>query len=400
MKSGLKQIKRHTTDRSFHRTFGGVAPIILPQEFSVDAGLTMPNQSADGLYEACTAYSSQDLITDQDGILSDHYREHYEKTLALENQSFGQPCDIRDSLKIAITSYNRGAYYAVESSKFDWFDSIRSVIYTNFTINKIKCAVSVGTPWFKEFEAVSSNGLVPTIFTGDPDKVSWHNWAIKGWKIIDNVIYLEAKTWQGKNFGNLGWSYYPRETINAVMKIRGTGAFTCAPRDAQNIQTVKLTFIEAILDYFQQIISLLNQKKQMNTIPTVEKQPETIVKENMIQKWANLIAQFEGADSSLNNPGNFKFSSLMATWGGQKARAGSDGGYFCKFVDYKTGFQALCNFLTLGAQNQLLDYHNARTIKEFTLVYTNHPIPKYDYSDNLIKALGVTADTQISSFLP
>ncbi len=123
------------------------------------------------------------------------------------------------------------------------------------------------------------------------------------------------------------------------------------------------------------------------------------LKPNMIQKWATLISHFEGADPTLNNPGNFKYSTLMASWGGQKARAGSDGGFFCKFPTKEMGFTALCNFLTLGCENQLLDYHNARTIKQFTLVYTNHPKPQFDYSDNLIKQLGVSPDTDIKTFL-
>lgn len=119
----------------------------------------------------------------------------------------------------------------------------------------------------------------------------------------------------------------------------------------------------------------------------------------MIVRWAHLIATFEGANPILCNPGNFKFSTLIASWGGVKAGAGSDGGFFAKFPTYDKGFTALCNFLTLGAENELLAYHQARTIKEFTLVYTNHPQPKYDYSDALIKGLGVTADTNIATFL-
>lgn len=120
---------------------------------------------------------------------------------------------------------------------------------------------------------------------------------------------------------------------------------------------------------------------------------------NKIVQWATLISRFEGAELSNNNPGNFKYSTLMASWGGVKAGAGSDGGFFCKFPTYEIGFTALCNFLTLGAEDELKLYHQARTIKQFTEVYTNHPQPKYDYSEKVIVALGVTSNTDISTFL-
>jgi hypothetical protein len=124
------------------------------------------------------------------------------------------------------------------------------------------------------------------------------------------------------------------------------------------------------------------------------------LEQTKLDKWVNLIAHFEGANPILNNPGNFKYSTLLGTWGGQRSSEnGSDGGVFCKFPTLEMGYKALHNFLILGCENQLADYHNARTIKEFTEVYTNHPKPQFDYSDNLIKELGVTADTQISTFL-
>lgn len=136
--------------------------------------------------------------------------------------------------------------------------------------------------------------------------------------------------------------------------------------------------------------------------PVVENHYQEVkeaIKINMIEKWAKIIAKNEGANPSLNNPANFKYAPLIASWGAIKGPKGSDGGYFAKFTTYDMGFQALCNFLTLGCKNELKDYHNARTIKEFTLVYTNHPKPAFDYSDSLIKELGVTANTLISTFL-
>ena len=259
---GINPIVKKKTDRSFHRTFGGISPMVIP-DFSVDAGLTMPDQTADGLYEACSAYAQQELITDQRSELHNDYRNHYQKTLALENLPFGSGVnDIRDSLKIAIAYYGEGAYYAVESSSMEWFDSIISVMWTNLQNNKIKCAVSIGTPWELEWDVMhlNSTGIIPTIFTGDPKKLSWHNWAIKGKKTINGVSYLLGKTWQGKNYGDAGWAYYPREAINAVMAIQGTGAFTLAPRDATNVQTVRWTLMDMIRTFLGQLNGLLTQQ--------------------------------------------------------------------------------------------------------------------------------------------
>lgn len=151
-------------------------------------------------------------------------------------------------------------------------------------------------------------------------------------------------------------------------------------------------------------INLVVESKPDNTYNEVKES----LKPNMIEKWAKLIEKFEGAPKYLNNPGNFKYSPLIASWGGKKDVAGSDGGHFARFDTYEQGRQALVKFLTLGCKNELKSYKtppkdhpnvNPRTIKGFTLVYTNFPTPKYDYSDNIIKGLGVSADTLISSFL-
>lgn len=265
MKHGVKPIQRDTRNYSFHRNFGGVAPVVLPEQFSVDLGLTMPNQNADGLPEACTAYTQLELCSDQDGKVYDTYKDLYIKTLQLENELFGQPCSLIDSFKMAILYYNRGAYYQVESSKMDWFDSIRSVIYTNFQSNNIKCAVSIGTPWYPSWSQVNSTGIVPTIFTGDVSQLPWHNFAIKGWRTIDNQVYLLGKIWQGKNVGDGGWYYFPRSVINSVMKTKGTGAFTLAPRLSTNIKTVKITILESILNFLKQVLHLDEQLLKLQT---------------------------------------------------------------------------------------------------------------------------------------
>ncbi len=303
IKHGLKPIQRDVRDRSFQKTFtpvpwhkrlfGGTIPV-LQDNFSVDSGLTMPDQNVDGLFLGCTAYAQLELCTDQDGIIYDDYKFQYDKTLAFEGVfDETQGCDIRDSLKMICTigpkkkgddnsadSYakRRGAYYSLELySGLDWFDTIRHTIETNFQLNKLKCSVSIGTPWFAEFEPIGngngkvvSDGLISDIpVVEDINNLDWHNWKIAGCITIQGQAYLLAKTWQGKNYGSNGWVYFSRNAINAIMTIKFTGAFTVAPLNTVSPQTIQKTLAEVVIQWMNVIISLFQKKVVLQSIPPV-----------------------------------------------------------------------------------------------------------------------------------
>jgi hypothetical protein len=116
-----------------------------------------------------------------------------------------------------------------------------------------------------------------------------------------------------------------------------------------------------------------------------------------IVDWAKAIANGEGADPASNNPGNLKYSSLTASWGAVPGRAATDGGHLCHFVDWQTGNDALCNFLTLGCEDELRAFHQARTLTEFTKIYAGNP--PQGYIDHIVQALGVSPDVLISTFI-
>jgi len=121
-----------------------------------------------------------------------------------------------------------------------------------------------------------------------------------------------------------------------------------------------------------------------------------------IGEWAKAIEMQEGghpydANIKLNNPGNLKYSTLTASWGGQKGFQATDGGWICKFSTFQQGFDALCNFLTLGAENELLFFHDARTLLLFTKKFACPPDD--GYANRVAAALRVKVDQDISTFL-
>lgn len=117
----------------------------------------------------------------------------------------------------------------------------------------------------------------------------------------------------------------------------------------------------------------------------------------IIARWANAIAKWEGAKTELNNPGNLKYSTLMATWGATRSNHAIDGGNFSQFKTYEEGLQALCNFLILGCEDELKDFHNARTFEAFTKVYAGNP--PQTYIQGIADLVGCSLDIQISTFL-
>ena len=67
IKNGLLKLKKDHRDYSFARTFGAVV-LQFPDEYSCDAGLTMPDQNLDGLPYGCTGYTQSELCQDEDVV--------------------------------------------------------------------------------------------------------------------------------------------------------------------------------------------------------------------------------------------------------------------------------------------------------------------------------------------
>ncbi len=131
---------------------------------------------------------------------------------------------------------------------------------------------------------------------------------------------------------------------------------------------------------------------------TPSTQPVVPAHKSRIPDWANAIKTGEGATIASNNPGNLKYSTLTASWGATKGRQSSDGGYLCQFLTYTQGFTALCNFLTLACEGELIISHpQPCTLQAFTMRYAGNP--PQGYIDHIAQTLGVPTSVNIATFL-
>ena len=264
MPSGALPLKPDHRDFSFPRTFGAVSPLKFPKEYNCDAGFGFPNQVKEGYPNGCTGYTQSEICQDEDKKKYDPAFT-YKKTLFMMDYPDGYPCDIRTSLKstlvyglsdgdeLTAVTNRRGKYFnVIDSPELDAFDDIRNALWLNHDKGR---SVSIGTPWMAEWNFVGKSGKIPSKFrfTG---RESWHNWKICGWKEIDGEPYLMGKTWQG-NVGDKGWLYFPREVINNVMEISGTGAFTVAKATSADVETIKLPLLEHLISLYYRLKSLL-----------------------------------------------------------------------------------------------------------------------------------------------
>lgn len=270
IKSGARPVRKDHRDFSFSRNFGGVVPVFA-DSLNLDPGLTMPDQDTDGLPYGCTGYASSELCGDEDKAVY-FPKFTYDRTLLMEgigpsDSTFEKTgCDVRNSLNSTIVygvqkvgedgstalNYRRGAYYNVDLAQgLDWFDSIRNCLVLNMR------TISIATPWYMAF-ALTSNGIIKTPGTYDTTFASWHNWKVCGWKTINGIPYLIGKSWQGNQYGDGGYCYFPREVINQLMTINGSGAFTLTPYTNQFAQTVILTLWEYVGSYLRLISKKLS----------------------------------------------------------------------------------------------------------------------------------------------
>jgi hypothetical protein len=269
IRSGTQPNKHDHRDFSFFKTknidkhrLGALVPT-LPDNYSTDRGLWMPDQNAGcNLFTppvppmpyACTDYSVADILTDEDGHLSNPMEIE-----AITHANANGGTDQRSAMKAAVKLHpDHPAYFAVvpdidKGGVTDWFDAVRAALVLGTLEHR---AVSVGTPWFPEFMR-PIEGIIRASLTWLLGSASWHCWNIKGWKTINNVPYLIGKPWIGKNYGDGGFCYFNRADFNRLMAIKGTGAYVIDKlREGEVPQRIDSTIAQKLVSLFWRILGL------------------------------------------------------------------------------------------------------------------------------------------------
>lgn len=249
-------------DRDFLKSFNfaGVSTPVFPDEYNTDAGLWMPNQDATNAEFpgspaqpfGCTNFTTCDLASDLDGVL---HNPAALEVITHANQNGG--AQIRDVLMAAKKiSLITGFYNIKAYAPLDYFDAIR---FASFSGMPEKRSVSMGTPWYSEWQnSVLSGGVnMPMPQSLDYTNLPWHNWKIGGWKTINGVPYLRAKPWEGPTIGDKGWLNFDRHTINAVMTAnKYTVAFTATHATPTAIYTIDMSKFDYLMSFFKTMLGL------------------------------------------------------------------------------------------------------------------------------------------------
>lgn len=243
MKSGLTPLKTDHRDYSYHKSFGTTTSPTFPLEFSVDVGLWMPNQMKTQAFTGmdtipplpygCTDYAQCDLCVNEDVRL---YNPLDLEAVTHANANRGG--DMRVALKAAIQLFGRTAYFNITRAEpLDWYDSLRLVMLST---PEEKRAISIGVPWFPEFQSPLDNGTLATPTNYILTRASWHNAVVSGW----DGRGLKIKSLQGPEYGDHGWCYMPRALINVLMDMPGACAFTLTKEKPAQVFRIDTTYVQ------------------------------------------------------------------------------------------------------------------------------------------------------------
>lgn len=249
--------------------------------------------------------------------------------------------------------------------------------------------VSLALRWYESFNTPNQDGTLPSPL----GSYSYHNVAV--YDVTEKGLLI--KPWLGSTFGNGGYVYITETNFNLVEL--GGWAFDPSAWRWFSLGKIAVTHIWAIND----ILPLMKATQQPPTPHIQPVQPPVISTPTIpsfspkIIQWAQIIGIEEGAKPELNNPGNLKYSTLTASWGASEGFQAADGGYIAAFPTLETGTKALCNFLVLACEDELIAFHQARTLVDFTKVYAGNP--PQGYTDAIVNAMSGNPNVDISTFL-
>lgn len=232
----------------------------------------VPNQNAPdpahnipALPYGCTDYTQSLLAISQTGSF-----RNPEDLENITHANANGGADIRVAFKAAISLGWFKSFYNVQAQgALDYFDAFRVCLFLGKDEGR---AISVGTPWFSEFENVGSDGILPDVtippalqggffgklfskLFGSSGTFSWHNWEIFDYKIINGQTYLCCQSLQGDTYGDHGVHYISRTLINKLMDIQYTNAFAGSQAGPVTLQpfTVNLSWTQYVLSFVRMI---------------------------------------------------------------------------------------------------------------------------------------------------
>lgn len=244
-------------ERKFEHNFGAVATIA---DFNLDKGIWNPNQELDQAPTECVGYTAADILSD---LFSMQFDPDFAYAAARYINGDGPGVDgtsfhagIQGAIGVGglpqvqadFSAKTKGELFASDWGNWepyvktaalkyvqngllnvlgngDAFNSILSAAWTG------KIAISLGSPWFEEWQGLPAESLLPmpttpAIQATDPN-TPWHNYAGKGQKTINGQKTIPIKSWQGN------WLYMTQQVADAVFAIAGTGALTFNPAAAR-----------------------------------------------------------------------------------------------------------------------------------------------------------------------
>lgn len=107
--------------------------------------------------------------------------------------------------------------YYVDGS-YDTFDNIRNALYQAFLANE-QGVVKVFGFWYASFNEAANDPSRHGIFPCPPvneQYLSRHRWTFVDWETIGGTPYLVGALTQGTSFGDVGFCYFDRQTINQI----------------------------------------------------------------------------------------------------------------------------------------------------------------------------------------
>lgn len=386
----LKKDRRHNalinTDYSYHRTFGAVPLTGLPAEFLFLSSVLDQNG-----FPHCTAYSAaaeeasefnvafddnsaEDFFV-QEGVINGRVQDGgYDLRTKMETRrKYGMiPAN---GPKDDAPKYKIPNYFTIHPGAYDLYDSIKSSIWREWTVNQKRRAPTIGMMWFDSWQS-APNGVIPDSKPTDP--IGLHDVCCKGWSrssqfsgipFPDGQERLCIQNSFGQNVGDGGFFYFTREQVNQYF----TEGVMIASDKSDDLTVYTISLIQNILNFVSQLLRLdflLIQQRQNPPPVIVPDQdlppPVPPVKPSKLGRFCKAIELHENIVKILNNPGAFRYNDFTKTFPGV---TGKSVGGFCRFDTYEHGWEALQQFVRWAANDELKGYHNC-TIRSFFETYS------------------------------